>query len=367
MRAPTNDLPLSMTDDIRDALAAGAVVAVGVSGGKDSQAAAIAVSDHLDSIGHAGPRVLIHSDLGLIEWRASLPACEELAAQLGWELIVVKRKAGGLLERWAKRWDDNVARYSRLECIKIISPFSSPSLRFCTSELKTDVIASALRKRFPTQDIISVAGIRAEESVARSRMPVASRHAKLTRRNAQGWSWHPILTATKGQVLAAISARGMVLHPAYTAYGMSRVSCSYCIMSSNADLRAATAADETHEVYRFLCDLELRSSFAFQHRRWLTSYRGELLGENWQARFGRTLAAAAVREESEAKLPPGALYQKGWPVSIPSMEDARIIASVRGAVSDAIGIPANYTDAGEVRDRIAQLYAIKHPAVEAVT
>lgn len=361
MSPSSNNLPLSLTDDIQACLAAGAVVAVGISGGKDSQAAAIAVSDHLNSIGHTGPRVLVHSDLGLIEWQASLPACEELAVQLGWELIVVRRKAGGLLERWAKRWDDNVARYANLECIKIISPFSSPSLRFCTSELKTDVIASALRKRFPTQDIISVAGIRAEESVARSRMPIASRHVKLTRRKAQGWSWHPILTATKEQVLSAISARGMELHPAYTLYGMSRVSCCYCIMSSNADLRAATAAEETHDVYRFLCNLELKSSFAFQHRRWLTTYRGELLGDGWQERFGKTLAAAAIREETEAKLPQSVLYQKGWPVSIPTIDDARIIADVRCAVSDALQMPIGFSTAGDVRTRIAELYAIKNP------
>ena len=354
-------LPLSIPDDIQAALLSGAVVAVGVSGGKDSQAAAIAVSEHLNRIGHAGPRILVHSDLGEIEWRASLPACEQLAAQLGWELIVVRRKAGGLLERWSKRWDDNVARYTQLQCIKIISPFSSPSLRFCTSELKTDVIASALRKRFPTQDIVSVAGIRAEESAARSRMPASASHAKLTRRNAVGLSWHPILTATKVQVLDAIKARGMELHPAYTIHGMTRVSCSFCIMSSNADLISASAAEETHDTYRFLCELELKSSFAFQHRRWLTSYRGELLGDGWEQRFGRTLAAAATREEAESRLPKHVLYQKGWPVSIPGIEDSKVIADVRLAVSDALQIPMAFTSAGDVRSRIAELYAIKQP------
>src|SRR3546814_15382073 len=44
----------------------GAAVAIGVSGGKDSQAAAIATVRHLDQVGHSGPRLLIHSDLGLV-------------------------------------------------------------------------------------------------------------------------------------------------------------------------------------------------------------------------------------------------------------------------------------------------------------
>ena len=43
------------------ALAANAPVAIGVSGGKDSCAAALATIEHLDAIGHTGPRLsLIH-------------------------------------------------------------------------------------------------------------------------------------------------------------------------------------------------------------------------------------------------------------------------------------------------------------------
>ena len=37
---------------------------------------------HLDRIGHTGPRLLIHADLGSVEWRDSLPTCERLAARL---------------------------------------------------------------------------------------------------------------------------------------------------------------------------------------------------------------------------------------------------------------------------------------------
>jgi tRNA(Ile)-lysidine synthase TilS/MesJ len=38
-------------------------VYVGVSGGKDSQALAYRVQEHLDAIGHSGVRALIHADL----------------------------------------------------------------------------------------------------------------------------------------------------------------------------------------------------------------------------------------------------------------------------------------------------------------
>jgi len=111
------------------AIAAGAPVFLGVSGGRDSQALALRVSEHLDAVGHAGPRLLIHSDLGRVEWRDSLPVCQRLAERLGLEHVVVRRQAGGLLDRWRSRWAGNVRRYAALECVKLILPWSTPAQR----------------------------------------------------------------------------------------------------------------------------------------------------------------------------------------------------------------------------------------------
>ncbi len=139
---------------------------------------------YLDEIGHTGPRVLIHSDLGRVEWRDSLPSCERLAHALGWELLVVTRQAGDMLARWEGRWQNNVKRYADLACVKLILPWSTPSMRFCTSELKVAIISSALRKRWPTQEIVNVSGIRRQESAARSKMPVSVRMPQLCRKGA---------------------------------------------------------------------------------------------------------------------------------------------------------------------------------------
>jgi hypothetical protein len=128
---------VALTPEVQAMLDRDAVVAIGVSGGKDSDACAIAVSRHLDRIGHKGPRLLVHSDLGRIEWKDSLPNCERLAERLGWELLVVRRQAGDMLARWEGRWQNNVSRYEDLSCVKLILPWSTPSMRFCTSELKT--------------------------------------------------------------------------------------------------------------------------------------------------------------------------------------------------------------------------------------
>jgi tRNA(Ile)-lysidine synthase TilS/MesJ len=91
---------VGLSPEVQAMLDHDAVVAIGVSGGKDSDACAIAVTRHLDSIGHKGPRLLVLSDLGRIEWKDSLPSCERLALRLGWELQVVRRQAGDMLDRW---------------------------------------------------------------------------------------------------------------------------------------------------------------------------------------------------------------------------------------------------------------------------
>lgn len=107
--------PLAVTPEMTRLLHEGAVVAIGVSGGKDSAAVVFATLSYLNSIGHAGPRVLIHADLGRLEWRTSLPMCERLAEHVGLELIVTRRNAGDLLARWWQRWRNNVARYVAME------------------------------------------------------------------------------------------------------------------------------------------------------------------------------------------------------------------------------------------------------------
>lgn len=61
-----------MSTPVIDALLdADAVVAIGVSGGKDSVACALAVARHLDMIGHTGPRILVHATSGASSGRTA--------------------------------------------------------------------------------------------------------------------------------------------------------------------------------------------------------------------------------------------------------------------------------------------------------
>src|SRR5690349_8220064 len=121
---------IATTPLIDSLIASHAPVAIGVSGGKDSDVAAFAVLYALAAAGHIGPQILIHSDLGRVEHADSLPACERLASRLGLELVVVRRKAGDLMDRWLVRWQNNLERYRQLQCVKLILPWSTPAMRF---------------------------------------------------------------------------------------------------------------------------------------------------------------------------------------------------------------------------------------------
>lgn len=350
--------PVSITPEVEQLIAGDGVVACGVSGGKDGAAAAIAVARYLDAIGHQGPRILIHSDLGEVEWTDSLPACERLAEHLGWELLIVRRNAGDMLARWETRWSNNVQRYQDLSCVKLILPWSTPSMRFCTSEGKTDVITSALKKRFKGQAIINVAGIRREESTARSKMPVSGNCSKLQQRNAAGVNWHPIIDYTLGDVLTIIASESLALHDAYTKWGMTRVSCAFCIMSSIADLNAASSCPDNFDLLRKMVGLEVRSTFAFQGDRWLGDLAPRVLGEDLLRRVAQAKERAVARQQLEAQVPKHLLYTKGWPTVMPTMEEAQLLARIRVGVAEIIGLAdVRFTTAESVHARYAELMA----------
>lgn len=220
---------VAVTPEVTAWLKEGAVAALGLSGGKDSTALALRLAEYLDEIGHKGPRVLIHSDLGVVEWKDSLPVCERLAKRLGWELIVLRRAAGDMMDRWEARWASSLERYSTLSCVKIILPWSTPGMRFCTSELKTDLICRELTKRYPGQKILSATGVRHDESAARSKMPIASPQPKLSARGCQGMNWNPIAPWSTPSVYDYIALKQEPLHEAYTVYKSTRVSCAFCL------------------------------------------------------------------------------------------------------------------------------------------
>lgn len=340
-------------------LVAGAPVAMSVSGGKDSDDLAIRFSGFLDAIGHPrARRILMHSDLGRIEWAASGPQCERLAAFLSTELVTVRRESGDMIDRWESRWAANVARYVNLECVKLILPWSTPSMRFCTSELKTAIITRELRKRWPGERIVSATGVRRDESTARALTPITKREKKLEdAKGTTGLTLNPIADRTKADVIALHDSSGFPLHEAYTEFGASRVSCCACIMAAEKDLHAAARDARNHPALRLVMELEITSAFAFQSERWLSDVLDALLTDRERERRERAKSIASARVGVESILPADLLYVKGWPTRLPDESEAALIAEVRRTVAQLQGLTVLYTDGPSIVDRYRELMA----------
>jgi 3'-phosphoadenosine 5'-phosphosulfate sulfotransferase (PAPS reductase)/FAD synthetase len=241
--------------------------------------------------------------------------------------------------------------------VKLILPWSTASMRFCTSELKTSIICRALVQRFPGQTILSATGIRRQESPHRSKAPVAKQQPKLASasRHTQGLDWHPILDWTAQQVFAYLEEKDIPLHEAYTQYGSSRVSCCFCILSSQNDLAAAAKAVDNQAVYRELVSLETASTFPFQQTRWLGDIAPHWLTRELREAVIVAKAGARRREAAEAEIPHHLLYTEGWPRTVPTAAEASLLCDVRREVASAVGIEVGYTAPLEVIRRYEEL------------
>lgn len=351
---------IETTPLIDDLLTKNAPVAIGVSGGKDGDIAAFETKAYLEAAGHQGPFILIHSDLGRVEHKDSLPACERLATRLGVELVVVRRQAGDMMDRWLTRWYNNCERYAQLQCVKVILPWSTASMRFCTSELKTAVICRDLVERYPCQTILNGVGIRRQESPTRAQAPICSMQLKLTSKTfkTSGYNWNPILAWTLDDVLAYHRYHNFPLHEAYTKYGNSRVSCAYCILSGIDDLAASATNPDNHDIYREMVDLEIVSSFSFQGDRWLGDIAPHVLSVRQLVGLKEAKRRAALRGQVEAKIPKHLLYTKGWPTTMPTHQEAVLLSGIRRSIADIMQFSIQYAEADTILERYAELITI---------
>lgn len=348
-------IPLAITPEVQSLLDQHAPVCLGVSGGKDSHATAWELAKHLRH--YQGPKLLIHADLGAVEWTDSLPACQRLADSIGWELIVTKRAAGGMMERWESRWQSSIRRYLELSTVALVLPWSTPSMRFCTSELKVDPITSTIRKRFGKTPVLSVTGVRAQESANRARQPIHAPAAKLPKGSL---TWRPLLHFDLMQVWESIAESGVPAHEAYAMFGSSRVSCRFCMLAAEPDLIASLMDVRSHEIYRRMCELELTSAFSFQGK-WLSRLAPQLI-DNGESRLAAAIALAALRKEAEAWIPKDLAFTKGWPHRLPTPDEADKIAAMRQTVCRLYQWDSPYLDRDSIIGRYQQLMALKQAA-----
>lgn len=198
-----------MTADLRKTLDGRSVV-VSISGGKDSAATSL----YLTELGIEHDRVF---------------------ADTGWEHQLTYEYVRGILTEKLGPIIEVRAPLSMVELIRKKGIFPSRVIRFCTTELKFNVIKAYLASR--DDDYISVVGIRRAESPAR--------------REALEWEWsedldcevwRPLVEWTKQDVIAIHRRHGLPLNPLYL-MGASRVGCWPCINASKKEIALIARTD----------------------------------------------------------------------------------------------------------------------------
>jgi 3'-phosphoadenosine 5'-phosphosulfate sulfotransferase (PAPS reductase)/FAD synthetase len=371
--------PITLPQEIEAALRAGAWAVFNLSGGKDSSAALFAAMPMLDALGHPRERrIAVHADLGRAEWDCTPQTVQAIAARANIPLTIRRRQSGDLFERWHQRFEAGKARYEELSTYNLIGPWSSASLRFCTSEQKAQVIGPYLARNLAGAIIIQIIGIRRDESSARSAAPNWKKDTRFAadgnRAGTTMLIWHPVLDWSNDDVFDFHKANAIPLHEAYTQYGSTRLSCRYCVLQSLADQRAAATCPSNHEAFIHLVALEARSTFSFQPSRWLADTAPHLLPGSLAADVARAKSDAVQRRQLEATMPGDLRFQRGWPPRVPTSDEAGAIAAARRPVLRRHALENKFPTGQAVRDRFAELIALKrskdsltHPAQDART
>jgi len=353
---------LSLTPEVIELVRNNAVVAFGISGGKDSGTMVHEVSQWLDEVGHPmESRICFHADLGIIDWPQTPEWVRLQNAHAGTQLKIVRRTKGDMVDRWEQRWEDNVKRFEEMSCVKLITPWSNSQWRFCTGELKVAPIVAALKKMFPGRDILNLVGIRKQESTGRAKKPVLSEMStlKVKTKGTRGWQWNPILDYTVDDVFEVHKEAGLPLHPAYTEYGSDRLSCAYCVLATNSDHLAALACQGNHASYKRLIDLEIRSSFSFKPNDWLCERQPSFLGPFSHEIIAEVKHKSSMRREASDAIPVEMQYTKGWPTQVPTMEQAGQLARMRAMLHTVLKLNCQYLLPRDIIGRYEELMEMK--------
>lgn len=220
------------------------VIEISSSGGKDSLAMLAVVSRLLRERGLLDRAVVVHADLGRVEWHGTAELVEAQAKHFGVRFVKVKRSQGDLLKH-----------------VREMRHWPKPQSRFCTSDHKRAQIYRALttfgaevraRRALQVADgvdvgpvrILNCIGLRAEESSGRAKRPQLVRDPKASGKGKSKIvdAWLPIQHWTEAEVWAACRASGAPIHPAY-AHGLPRASCMFCIYAPEEALQLSGLAN----------------------------------------------------------------------------------------------------------------------------
>lgn len=227
-------------EHLQNLIARGALFVINHSGGKDSQAMAATVRRLVPE----SQIVVVHAHLAGVEWEDVIEHIYHDIDDLPLHVVRAGKTFFEMVERRGK--------------------FPSPQIRQCTGDLKRDPIAKLIRgwHRETGQTIfVNCMGLRAEESPGRAKKVEWSLDRRASKAGREVWTWLPIHGLLVAEVFATIAAAGKRPHWAYAA-GMTRLSCCFCIMASDADLRVA--ARHNPEMYRQYIETEDKLGFTMR-------------------------------------------------------------------------------------------------------
>jgi 3'-phosphoadenosine 5'-phosphosulfate sulfotransferase (PAPS reductase)/FAD synthetase len=236
--------PTTVTDrdmpDLRDY----DVILINSSAGKDSQASLDVVAKIAARAGITDRLVVVHCDLGRVEWAGTRELAEEQAAHYGLRFEVVSRPQGDLLDQVEKRAAQRPDAPA----------WPSSTTRYCTSDHKRGQVRKLLTKLTDEQReagitdrpvrILNVMGFRAEESSARAKRVAYEFDSGASNGKRHVDQWLPIHTWDVQTVWARIKASGVRYHEAYD-LGMTRLSCQFCVLASKDDLVLSARCNPT--------------------------------------------------------------------------------------------------------------------------
>jgi 3'-phosphoadenosine 5'-phosphosulfate sulfotransferase (PAPS reductase)/FAD synthetase len=230
------------------------VCLVNSSAGKDSQAMLTHVVETADQQQYPRERiVVVHADLGRVEWKGTRQLAEAQAAAYGLRCEVVRRTKGDLLDQ-----------------IEARGMFPSSAARYCTSDQKTAQVAKLMTRLADAHRaaghhrpfrVLNCLGTRAEESPARAKKTPFGPDKPATNGRRTVTRWLPIFDWTTEQVWTTIHRSGLPYHPAYNA-GMPRLSCVLCVLAGKREL--VLAARLNPELAREYADVEARIGHTFK-------------------------------------------------------------------------------------------------------
>jgi 3'-phosphoadenosine 5'-phosphosulfate sulfotransferase (PAPS reductase)/FAD synthetase len=226
-------------------------VVVSSSGGKDSQAMLSYVARRARALGMLDKVVVVHADLGRVEWSGTRELAEEQARLAGVTRFEVVRATGAdLLERVILRFQKLKAKVEREArekgedpaAVKVPPAWPSSAARWCTSDVKrgpirtlytrlTDELAHLGR---PVR-ILACIGQRAAESDSRAKLAPVEIDRSASNGKRHITTWRPIHGWSDTRVWREIAESGLPYHEAYD-WGNRRLSCVFCVLGCNSDL-----------------------------------------------------------------------------------------------------------------------------------